>query len=63
MGILLLLLFRLLLLQWLQVRPLLLLVLADADNAGQGVNGAGTTWRRFFDLINDGIIMVLLSRL
>ena len=41
---------------------LLLLVLADANNAGQG-NGAGRTWRRFFDLINDGIIMVLLSRL
>ena len=57
MGILLL----LLLLFMLRMRLLLLLLfMPNDDNAGQGVkDGAGRTlWRRFLDLIKDGIILV-----
>jgi len=56
MGILLL----LLLLFMLRMRLLLLLLfMLNDDNAGQGEDGAGRTfWRRFLDLIKDGIILV-----
>ncbi len=54
---------QLLLLMLLQ-RPLMLLLALtdDSDNAGQGFeDGAGRTWRRFLDLIKDGIILVRVS--
>jgi len=58
MGILLL----LLLLFMLRMRLLLLLLfMPNDDNAGQGEDGAGRTfWRRFLDLIKDGIILVFV---
>jgi hypothetical protein len=50
-----------LLLPMLLQRPVtqLLVLTDDSDNAGQVVeDGRGRTWRRFLDLIKDGIILV-----